>query len=255
MTEAAKRLVAAAGVFAIAAVTFTAIFLLPVRASDAAAPDKTAIEKIVHDYLLSHPELLQEISRALDAKQEAAEQKMRADALAGLGRKVLLDPKIAYVTGPSNAKVTLVEFFDYRCPHCKNSLGAMKKLTETNKTVRFACIEFPILTDDSTVAAHAALAARRQAGKYLPFHFALMGTTGPLPKDRILSIAKQAGLDTIRLEKDMADPAIADAIKQSIALAAKLHFNGTPTFVINDKIVVGEVTDDELVRFVNQAAG
>jgi protein-disulfide isomerase len=112
--------------------------------------------------------------------------------------------------------------------------------------VRIAFIERPILTPDSLWAAQAAVAARRQGDKYVPFHFALMATAGELPKDRILDIAKSVGLDTARLEKDMADPAVLESIKQSNALADKLHFDGTPTFVVNDRIVVGELTDAEL---------
>lgn len=219
------------------------------------AGDKAAIEKIVHDYLLAHPEILNEMTAALDAKNDADEDKARSQALAGVGLKALLDPKIAYLMGPADAKATVVELFDYRCPHCKNSMTIVKKLIETNKNIRIALIEFPILTPDSVVAAKAAMAARRQDGKYLPFHFALMATTGALPKERILDVAKQAGLDVARLQKDMDDPAIVDALKQGNALAEKLHFNGTPTFVVNDQIVVGEVTADELSDMIKKAGG
>jgi protein-disulfide isomerase len=125
-------------------------------------------------------------------------------------------------------------------------MAAMKHLLDSGQKVRIAFIERPILTPDSLVAAQAAVAARRQGDKYVPFHFALMATSGELPKDRILEIAKSVGLDTARLEKDMADPAVLDSVKQSNALADKLHFEGTPTFVVNDRIVVGELTDAEL---------
>jgi protein-disulfide isomerase len=102
------------------------------------------------------------------------------------------------------------------------------------------------------VAAQAAVAARRQGDKYVPFHFALMATTGELPKDRILEIAKTVGLDVAKLEKDMADPAVVDSVKASNELANKLHFNGTPTFVINDKVIVGELTDEQLQQLAGQ---
>ena len=89
------------------------------------------------------------------------------------GCAVFSDPNVAYVTGPANAKVTVVEFFDYRCPHCKTSLPAVKALLARDKSVRFAFIEYPILTADSLMAAQAAVAARRQSGaKYVAFHFA-----------------------------------------------------------------------------------
>ena len=215
-------------------------------------PNKAQIEQVVHDYLVSHPEILVEVSNRLDNQQAAVEDKARSDALFNVGTKALLDPKVAYVTGPADAKVTVAEFFDYRCPHCKASMAAMHHLIDGNSKVRVAFIERPILTPDSVVAAQAAVAARRQGDKYVPFHFALMATTGELPKERILDIAKSVGLDTAKLEKDMADPAVVDSVKASNELANKLHFNGTPTFVINDKIIVGELTDEQLQQLAGQ---
>jgi protein-disulfide isomerase len=213
--------------------------------------NKAQIETIVHDYLVAHPEIMVEVSQKLDVQQAAAADKARQDALFALGPKALVDPNVAYVAGPETAKVTVAEFFDYRCPHCKASMAAMKHLIDGNPNVRVAFIERPILTPDSLWAAQAAVAARRQGEKYVPFHFALMATTGELPKDRILDIAKTVGLDVAKLEKDMADPAVLDSIKQSNGLADKLHFDGTPTFVINGKIIVGELNDSELQQLTN----
>jgi protein-disulfide isomerase len=217
--------------------------------------NKAQIEQVVHDYLIAHPEIMVEVSQRLDMQQTAATDKARKDALFALGPKALTDPNVAYVAGPATAKVTVAEFFDYRCPHCKASMAAMKHLLEGNANVRVAFIERPILTPDSLWAAQAAVASRRQGDKYVPFHFALMATTGELPKARILDIAKTVGLDVVKLEKDMADPAVLESIKQSNGLADKLHFDGTPTFVINDKIVVGELSDAELQQLANAIKG
>src|SRR5215831_1806722 len=210
------------------------------------ALDRGGVEQVVHDYLLSHPDIIIEMSKKLDTQQAATEQKAREDALFNVGIKALLDPKVAYVTGPANAKVTVAEFFDYRCPHCKASQAAMEHLFQSGQNVRVAFIEHPILTPDSVIAARAAVAARRQGDKYVPYHFALMRTVGELPKERVLEIAKSVGLDTDKLAKDMEDPEVVASVAESNALAAKLHFDGTPTFVINDKIIVGELTDQEL---------
>lgn len=218
-----------------------------------AVSEKGRVEQIVHDYLLQHPEILAEMSDKLQVQQQEATDKAQASALKSIGTAALLDPKVAYVAGPANAKVTVAEFFDYRCPHCKASLAAMEHLA-ANKNIRIAFVERPILTPDSLVAAQAAVAARRQGDKYVPFHFALMATSGELPKDRILDIAKSVGLDTARLEKDMADPAVLESVKESNGLANRLHFDGTPTFVINDKIIVGELTDAELQQLTEAAA-
>lgn len=218
-----------------------------------AISEKGRVEQIVHDYLLAHPEILADMSNKLEVQQQEAVSKAQDSALKSIGTAALLDPKVAYVAGPANAKVTVAEFFDYRCPHCKASLAAMQHLA-AGKNIRIAFVERPILTPDSLVAAEAAVAARRQGDKYVPFHFALMATAGELPKDRILDIAKSVGLDTARLEKDMADPAVLDSIKASNGLADRLHFDGTPTFVVNDKIIVGELTDAQLQQLADAAA-
>lgn len=218
-----------------------------------AMSEKARVEQIVHDYLLSHPEMLAEMSDKLQTQQQVAADQARDSALKSVGTAALLDSKVAYVAGPANAKVTVAEFFDYRCPHCKASLSAMEHLAK-EKNIRVAFVERPILTPDSLVAAEAAVAARRQGDKYVPFHFALMATTGELPKDRILDIAKSVGLDTARLQKDMADPAVLESVKESNGLADRLHFDGTPTFVINNKIIVGELTDAELQQLTEAAA-
>lgn len=218
-----------------------------------AISEKGRVEQIVHDYLLAHPEILADMSNRLEVQQQEAVSKAQDSALKSIGTAALLDPKVAYVAGPANAKVTVAEFFDYRCPHCKASLAAMEHLS-AGKNIRIAFVERPILTPDSLVAAEAAVAARRQGDKYVPFHFALMATAGELPKDRILDIAKSVGLDTARLEKDMADPAVLESIKASNGLADRLHFDGTPTFVVNDKIIVGELTDAQLQQLADAAA-
>ena len=217
-----------------------------------AMSEKGRVEQIVHDYLLAHPEILADMSNRLEVQQQEAADQARDGALKSIGTAALLDPKVAYVAGPASAKVTVAEFFDYRCPHCKASLAAMEHLA-ASKNIRIAFVERPILTPDSMVAAQAAVAARRQGDKYVPFHFALMATSGELPKDRILDIAKSVGLDTARLEKDMADPVVQESIKQSNGLADRLHFDGTPTFVVNSKIYVGELTDAELQQLTEAA--
>jgi predicted DsbA family dithiol-disulfide isomerase len=80
-----------------------------------------------------------------------------------------------------------------------------------------------------------------------------MATTGELPRERILDIAKTVGLDVAKLEKDMDDPSVLDSVKESNALADKLHFDGTPTFVINNHIIVGELTDEQLQQLTKAA--
>ncbi len=214
------------------------------------APGKAAVEKIVKDYLIANPEILIDVQNALDRKQAANEAQSQQTALTKIGEAALTDPKVAFIQGPADAKVTVVQFFDYHCGFCKASLPAMKKALERGGSVRFAFVEYPILSAESLIAAQAAVAARQQPGKYMAFHIALMETTGALPRERILSIAQTVGLDIPKLEMDMASDATRASLQASNALAQQLHVNGTPTFVINGKFLVGQIDDAELTKLL-----
>lgn len=252
-----------AGTVALAAGLSLAVWA---AAAPAAAPARPApqqaqpmtraqVEKIVREYLIAHPEILVEMSNALQRKQDAENARARSSALSQVGMRALLDPKVSYVTGPANARVTIVEFFDYRCIHCKASLPAIKALIAKG-AVRFAFVEYPILTADSMLAAQAAVAARMQSGpKYMAFHFALMQTSGDLPRERIMEIAQGVGLDIARLQRDMQSPQVQASVKASQELAQRLRLDGTPSFVINNKVVVGELTEAELANLIKAAGG
>jgi len=208
-------------------------------------------EMAIHDYLIEHPDVLIEMQQILVARQGSDQQVARQEALDLIGVDALLDPAIAYVEGPDNASVTVIEFFDYRCGFCKASLPAVKSaLAENGADMKFAFVEYPILTEDSLVAARAAVAARRQPGTYVPFHLALMETQGDLPLERILSIAETVGIDIGQLQNDMADPAILENIEAAHDLAQELLVNGTPTFVINGEFVVGQISEEELSSYI-----
>ena len=252
MSPTHLRFVVAISGVAVIAITALTLALSP---NTAAQRERAAVEEIVRDYLMENPEILVEMSNALDVRQGAAEEAARNEALAELGPDALVDPQVAYVSGPDDAPVTVVEFFDYRCGFCKASLPATRVAMENNENVRFAFIEYPILSPESIIAAHAAVAARRQPGKYVPFHIALMEATGNLSRERILNIAESIGLDVAQLEADMEDPAVADSIKASHELADRLLVGGTPTFIIGGEFVIGEMSQEELQQKIAEAQG
>ena len=130
----------------------------------------------IHDYLVTHPQVLVEISNKLQAQQDASEDEGRQKSVDRLGLKPFFNPRFAFVTGPASAHTTFVEFFDYNCPYCRASLPTVKAfLTAHKNDARVALIEFPIKGPQSTIASRAAIAARKQPGKYISFHFLLMG--------------------------------------------------------------------------------
>jgi len=207
-------------------------------------------DKQMQTYLMLHPELAPAMmSRAQqldDLKQKAAQ----AESLKKIGQAAFFDPKVAFVTGPTDAKKTLVEFYDYDCPYCRASLPAIKKYYEAHKTdTRFSFIEFPIAAlhgPSALMAAKASLAARKQPEHYMDFHFALLGEEGSVSEQMIFDNAAKAGMNVTKLKADMADPAIQKALDASIALAEKTGIDGTPTFIINGRMHPGALDDETL---------
>ena len=136
--------------------------------------------------------------------------------------------------------MTIVEFFDYRCPYCKQVLPALQTLLKEDHKLRFVYKEMPVLGPASVTAAHAALAAQRQ-GKYEAFHTAMMATKGQITDETVYKVAGSVGLDVDRLKQDMSAPEIEQALKANLALADALNIRGTPGFIIGNHIVPGAI--------------
>jgi protein-disulfide isomerase len=203
----------------------------------AAEMSQDEFEQRVRTYLLEHPELiadainrLQERQAQQDTAQVTAELKAHAD-------EVFRDPD-SPVGGNPEGDVTLVEFFDYNCPYCRQMAPLMVQAEGEDPQLRIVYKEFPILGPGSVVAAKAALAANKQ-GKYVAFHRALYQIRGPVEESKVLDAAATMGLDVDRLKADMQDPAIAGVVDRNLKLAQALRISGTPGFVIGDQILVG----------------
>ncbi|MBN8958662.1 MAG: DsbA family protein [Rhizobiales bacterium] len=225
---------AMAGLFTATAVAQTAPF---------SAEQKTAIEKIMRDYLISHPEVLQEAVAELEKRQTAAEADKSKAAIAQNRDALLRSPRQVTLGNP-DGDVTLVEFFDYNCGYCKHALGDMMALLKSDPKLRVVLKEFPVLGPGSVEAAQIAVAVRMQdksGKKYLDFHQKLLGGRGQADRAKALAAAKDAGLDMARLEKDSKSPEVRETLDESMKLAEALGINGTPSYVIGDKMLPGAV--------------
>jgi protein-disulfide isomerase len=203
-------------------------------------------DKAMHDYLMAHPAILVDMQNKLQLDQDQATANAQQAAVNKLGMKAFFDPRLAFITGPANAKTTLVEFFDYNCPYCRQSVPAVKTFYEAHKNARIAFIEFPIKGNDSTLAARAAMAARKQPDKYLAFHFLLMNEENIVDQNLLFADAKKAGLDVAKLQADMTDPKIDLALAAAHTLADAAGVTGTPVFIVNGKIREGALDSDLL---------
>jgi protein-disulfide isomerase len=244
MTRRIPVLLAGAAALALAGLT-------PARAETPL--DKAAIEKIVHEYIVSHPEVLEEAMAALEKKQAA-------EASAGLAKTleekktVLYDSSRQMVLGNPKGDVTVVEFFDYNCGYCKRALGDMLTLIDKDPKVRIVLKEFPVLGQGSTEAARVSVAVSRIApDKYLDFHKRMLTGRGAADHAKAMEAAKDVGVDVKALEKALADKEIANTIEEVYGLASGLGLSGTPSYVVGKEVVPGAIGFDKLKARVAEA--
>jgi protein-disulfide isomerase len=223
------------------------VLALGLAACKASAGDDPAFDAKVKDYLMSHPEVLRQALDNMQAKEDADETHSEDLALAkartllpSLRNAIEHDPR-DFVANPSG-KVTVTEFYDYRCPHCINIAPKVVDLIKTHPDVRFVFKEMPIFGATSEHAARAAMAAKQQGKDYVGLYDAFMAAH-PLTDAEVDRIAAAKGVDITAMNapavRKADDAQIADIAK----LAQQLAINGTPGFVVGDDIIEGEDYD------------
>jgi len=201
------------------------------------------IETIIRNYLIAHPEVLEEAMAELNKRQAAAEAEKHEESVAQNSDTIFNSPR-GVVLGNKDGDVTFVEFFDYNCGYCKRAMTDMLDLMRSDSKLKVVLKEFPVLSQGSVEAAQVAVAVRMQdpgGKKYLDFHQRLLGGRGPADKARAIAAAKEAGLDVARIEKDLASPEVRATIEENFKLAESMGMNGTPSYVIGKQVVIGAV--------------
>ena len=227
---------------AVAAIVL-AIAAPPARAQSFSDTQRGEIERVVKDYLVAHPEVLQEVLSELEKRQSDADAAKHRDGVKQYSQSLFYSPRQVTI-GNRQGDVTLVEFFDYNCGYCKRALADMLNLMKEDAKLRVVLKEFPVLGPGSVEAAQVAVAVRMQdptGKKYLEFHQKLLGGRGPADRAHALAVAKDIGLDMARIEKDMAGDEAKATLEENMHIAEALGLNGTPSYVIGTEVVVGAV--------------
>lgn len=199
---------------------------------------KAEIESVIEQYLLENPDVLLRAIQNVQAWQTAEQERQKEEALTPVWDALVADSSIPSV-GPLDAPVTVIEFFDYHCGYCKRAFeGVMDIAKKNDGKVRTIFVEFPILREESAIAARAALAADKQ-GKYMEIHEAFMQNRGLLDQERINELAANAGVDVDQMLEDMKAPEINGMLSQYSAMARSVGISGTPAFLINGTMVSG----------------
>jgi protein-disulfide isomerase len=213
------------------------------------------IERIVREYLIRNPEVLQEAIAELEKKQAAAEAEKHKAAVKDNAQALFHSPRHVVVGNPAG-DVNFVEFFDYNCGYCKRALADKMALLKSDPKLRVVLKEFPVLGANSVEAARVAVAVRMQdktGKKYLEFHQKLLAGRGQADRARAIAVAKEVGLDAARIERDIDGPEVRASLEESFKLAEKLGLNGTPSYVIGQNVVIGAVGLEALKSQINTA--
>jgi protein-disulfide isomerase len=223
------------------------------QADELTAGQKSEVERILRDYLIAHPEVIQDAMAELDKRQSAADAEKHKATIKQSAQTIFSSPR-QVVLGNPDGNVTFVEFFDYNCGYCKRAMDDMLTLLNDDPKLKIVLKEFPVLGPGSVEAAQVAVAVRMQdktGKKYLEFHQKLLGGRGQADKARALAVAKDIGLDMTRLEKDLASAEVKATLQENFKVAEALGLNGTPSYVIGDNVVVGAVGLEALKEKVN----
>jgi protein-disulfide isomerase len=259
-----KRVVLMCGAIVVALV-------LPAAPASHAQDVRQEIDAIIKDYLATHPDELGEIVKGYMVKHPEAVGEIMVGVLkhrsssanasnspAPGAAKAAVDHSEAIASnaallfssphqvtlGNPHGDVTLVEFFDYSCGFCKRALPDMLTLIRDDPNLKIVLKELPILGPGSAEAARVAIAVRMQdpeGQKYLAFHRELLGDAGSATKAKALAAAKNQGLDMARLEQDAASDEVSATLGEDARLASAIGINGTPGYVLGDKVVLGAV--------------
>jgi protein-disulfide isomerase len=199
--------------------------------------------QVVHSYVLAHPEILPQAMENLRKNDDAKQ-------LAGV-RGDIEKPFPGAILGNPNGKVVVVEFADYACGYCKRSVADLNALIAENPNIKVVMRELPILSPQSADAAKMAMAAAEQ-GKYPAFHNA-MYEIGKPDAQTIEAAAKAAGMDLARARRTIADPKLEAEIDRNMGFARQLGFQGTPSWVIGERLLSGAVGKDALAAAIADA--
>jgi protein-disulfide isomerase len=217
-----------------------ALLVAPARAEEALTPAQTdQVNKLIHDYFMNNPKALIEAIEHAEASVKQDEDNQATAQIQSHREELERDPT-SPVLGNPKGDVTIVEFFDYRCPYCKATAPTLQTLIGQDPKLRVVMKEFPILGKESVFASRVALVARNH-GKYAEFHQAMFALKTKVDDAATLDVAKSIGLDPAMVKKEAESADIDAVLKHNYELAKALNVGGTPAFVIGDTLLPGAV--------------
>ena len=214
--------------------------------------ERQAFRAEVRAYLMENPEVLMEAIGVLEQREGAA-QTANDTSMAVANADALFNDGYSFIGGNPDGDITLVEFMDYRCSYCKQAFAEVESLLTSDGNIRFIVKELPILGEQSVLAAQFAIAVQQLHGDptYKQIHDALMMLRSDITPDVLSRLADTFGLDAAPILARAAGPEVAAVINGNRALAQAMQISGTPTFVLEDRMLRGYVPLAQLQQIVD----
>jgi protein-disulfide isomerase len=235
---------------ACALVCATALVPVPGLADEFTSTQRAEIVAIMRNALKRDPSILRDAIVALQT--DDTEREKTASHTAVLAAKDAMVTENDPVAGNPHGNLTIVEFFDVRCPYCRKLEPEMAAFLAADHNVRLVYKDLPILGPASVLGTKALLAAQKQDA-YVKLRDVLMRMPPDITRAAIDVEARKLGLDSARLLHDMDDPSIQRQIDANLRLAQRLNIQGTPAMVVGNDMLAGAVDTAELKAAVAKA--
>ena len=227
------------------------LLLAPPAAAQPLTPQqREEVLGLVREALRADPSILRDAAAALEADEIRRQEIAARDAVAAV-KDTLVDPADP-VAGNPLGDVTVVEFYDTRCPYCRRMKPVLADLLRLDPGLRLVVKDMPVLGPASQLESRALLAAQRQGG-YFKLQAAVMAGAGRHDRDTLRAEARHLGLDDGALLRDMDDPAIKSRLDANLTLARALGFKGVPGYVVGGQMFPGAVDLATLQQAVAEA--
>jgi protein-disulfide isomerase len=226
-------------------------FAVHARAETFSPPQRAEIVQILREAMKSDPSILREAIAAMEADQAKQSEAAARAAIVSLG-PVLTQRDGDPVAGNPKGRITVVEFYDVRCPYCRRMLPVLANLIAKDSDVRVVYKDMPVLGPASVLGTKALLAAQKQGG-YLKLHDALMTGAPDISEASLKTASQKLGLDWTKLRADMDAPDVQARIEFNLGLARRLELQGTPAYIVGGRLLPGAVDLAELQGAVAEA--
>ena len=152
-----------------------------------------------------------------------------------------------------NKNLVIVSFVDFNCTFCKKSDLVIRDLLKSNSDIIYLVKDFPILGELSLLAARASVSVMLHEVKNVHSEFVrnLMGIESEITMEKIRAIGLKSGVKSEDVFKYMYANEVDKIISSNFEIGRKLGLEGTPSFLINNKVYRGHIDSDNLKEIIN----